>query len=249
MVVEEKVWFKNSKGQKLAGRLYAPDQYMATVIFVNGIATNMNRLHKKKRIGFLIDKFTSSGYRILIFDYYGRGESEGKWEEMNLTSALGDLEAACNFLKTDKIALIGESFGGGVSLIFASKDARVKAVTLFYAAHSIDNWCGGVRLKEAKQKGYSTDWDNQKHRYPISFFTDFREHQVIKQVPKIKVPILITHGDIDTYILPKQSKEIYAVANEPKKLIIFPGEKHVYSEAGFKKAFDDVLMWFKKYLK
>jgi len=246
---EEKVWFENSKGQKLAGLLYTPNHYAATVIFVNGIATDVKRLHKKKRIGFLINEFTSNGYRILIFDYYGRGESEGKWDGMNLTSALDDLEAACDFLKTDKIALIGESFGGGVSLVLASKDARVKAVALFYAAHDMDKWCKGARLKDAEKKGYSADWDNPKRIYPLSLFTDFRSHQVIKQVPKIKIPILITHGDADKYILLDQSEDIFAAANEPKKLLVFPGEEHIYTNAGFEKAFKETLTWFNKYLK
>lgn len=242
---EEKVTFKNSKEQKLAGILYTPNRYTATIIFVNGIGTTVS----KNRWQPHIPLFTNNNYRVLIFDNYGRGESDGEWEEMNMTTVLNDLKAACDFTQTDKIALIGESFGGGASLLCAPKDSRVKAITLLYAAHNMDAWQRGKWLAEAQQKGYAISRSKPDKRYPLSIFEGHRKYQILKQVPKVKVPLLITHGDADNSIPLKQANEIYDAANKPKKLVILKGEPHVYTDAGFKKAFKETLSWFNKYLK
>ena len=46
------------------------------------------------------------------------------------------------------------------------------------------------------------------------------------KVGQIRVPILITHGDPDPVIPVEQSRQLFAAANEPKKLLIFRGAGH-----------------------
>jgi fermentation-respiration switch protein FrsA (DUF1100 family) len=43
---------------------------------------------------------------------------------------------------------------------------------------------------------------------------------------QVKSPVLITHGDPDPVIPTEQGRLLFAAANEPKKLIIFPGAGH-----------------------
>ncbi|MHC1591681.1 MAG: serine aminopeptidase domain-containing protein, partial [Candidatus Helarchaeales archaeon] len=45
-------------------------------------------------------------------------------------------------------------------------------------------------------------------------------------VKKIKIPILIIHGEHDELIPPEHSRKLYQVANEPKTLMILPKGTH-----------------------
>jgi fermentation-respiration switch protein FrsA (DUF1100 family) len=42
----------------------------------------------------------------------------------------------------------------------------------------------------------------------------------------VKSPILIVHGDPDSTIPTEHGRKLYAAANEPKKLLLYPGEGH-----------------------
>lgn len=242
--MQEKVFFKNSRGQKLCGILYTPSNFKYTVVFVNGIGTLIGDWESSD-----IKPFTDANYRVFLFDYYGRGKSGGKWEDTNMTTALDDLKSALDFLKTDRIALIGESFGGNIILNFDFKDKRIKVIALLYAGYDMLKWQKGRRFREAQRQGFSPSRTYPDRRYPLSFFEDCKKYNTFSNISKIKVPILITHGDNDNYISVEDAKTAYRVANEPKKLFILKGEKHSYSEIGFKKAYKEIINWFEKYLK
>jgi len=241
---EEKVFFKNSKGQKLAGVLCTPNQYASTIIICSGIGST-GKMRWSEQARWL----ASHNYRVLIFDWRGRSESKGDWEDFNLTAGLDDLRKACDFLNTDNIALIGESFGANVCLIFATKDKRAKAVATLYGAYDLEKWMGGRRFKEAKKYGATLSRSDKNRKYTLALFDDARSHKLLEQIPMIKVPILITHGDADEVSPVQLAKDVYKVANKPKKLIIYPGEPHNYTTKTAKKSFQDILTWFKKYLK
>ena len=58
------------------------------------------------------------------FDFYGHGESEGKFEDITLSEAINDVHKAIHFLINagyERIGLVGSSFGGFASLIAASE--------------------------------------------------------------------------------------------------------------------------------
>ena len=48
-----------------------------------------------------------------------------------------------------------------------------------------------------------------------------------RKLANVKSPILITHGDPDLTIPATEAQVLFAAANEPKKLLIFPGAGHV----------------------
>ncbi len=165
-----------------------------------------------------------------------------------MTTALDDLKSAADWLKADSLGLIGESFGGGVALNFAASDRRVKAIALLYASYNILEWGDGKRYTEAKRSGYTSSQTFPNKKYPLSLFEDASKYNTLENAKKMQVPVLITHGDADVSVPLRQAREIYNAAAEPKKLVILEGEKHVYSDEGFKKAFKEIKDWFKKHL-
>lgn len=64
------------------------------------------------------------GYSCIRFDFRGCGESKGKFNESKLSNRVKDLGEVINFFsnkfKNAEFALFGSSFGGMVSIIYAS---------------------------------------------------------------------------------------------------------------------------------
>ena len=56
-------------------------------------------------------------------------------------------------------------------------------------------------------------------------------------------PVVLIHGDADDVVPIDDSREIFALANEPKKIIEIPGANHVFSEAGLEPMREAVIDW------
>ena len=66
---------------------------------------------------------------------------------------------------------------------------------------------------------------------------------VASKASDIKVPWLLIHGVADDVVPIEDSREIFAVANEPKKIIEIPDANHVFSEQGFEPMSEAVIDW------
>ncbi|HIH14318.1 MAG TPA: alpha/beta fold hydrolase [Nanoarchaeota archaeon] len=241
----QKVWFKNSKGQRLAGNLWTPKRYNYTLVFAAGIGWVSAEWETTPSWPA---GFAKKGYRVLTFDFRGRGESEGDFSETTLTTNINDLNAAIDFLNSN-VVLIGASFGGTASICIAAKNKRVKCLITMAAPHNLDAWLGGNRLAEAKKNGYSIGAESWQ-KYSLALFVNAREYKVIEKAKMIKVPWLIIHGNKDKSIPVQQARDFYREAKCTKELQIVKGADHGFNtdEA------DEVLFlllrgWLKRYLK
>jgi len=241
----EDIWFKNSKGQKLAGTLWTPAKFKHTIVFAAGIGWVRAEWETAPSWPAELAK---KGNRVLTFDFRGRGDSEGDFSETTLTTNIDDLNSAINFLNSD-VTLVGASFGGTASICIATKDKRVKCLITLAAPHNMDDWDGGNKLAEAKKRGYALGSEPWK-RYSLAMFADTRKHKVLEKAKRIKVPWLIIHGNKDDNIPLQQAKDLYAKADYEKKFSIISGADHNFSSD---KADEEVLYlitnWLKRYLK
>jgi pimeloyl-ACP methyl ester carboxylesterase len=79
------------------------------------------------------------GYICLVFDYRGFGRSEGRRGRLVPQEQCEDARAAISFLETvpeadaGAISLIGWALGGGVAIVTAADDQRVRSVVAFNA--------------------------------------------------------------------------------------------------------------------
>jgi fermentation-respiration switch protein FrsA (DUF1100 family) len=54
-----------------------------------------------------------------------------------------------------------------------------------------------------------------------------------EKLKRVKVPVLVSHGDPDPVIPLDEGRKLFAAANEPKQILIFPGTGHnVFGSAG-----------------
>ncbi len=180
-----------------------PRPGMPTILFFHG-----NGGELADRVGRM-SYYQSRGFGALFVSYRGYGASTGSPTEAGL---IADALAAYDFLRSrgvaaQDIAVVGESLGTGVAVQLAAQKP-VAAVALeapFTAASDAGAeiyWWLPVRLLMKDQ---------------------FRSRD---HIGAVNVPLLIQHGDQDGLIPAAQGKALFAMANDPKELVIIPDASH-----------------------
>ena len=236
----KKVYFTNSKGDKLCGVISNPsgDKSKPVIIMAHGFSTSKNS-DTYVSLSKNLDSYKISSFRI---DFYGHGESEGKFENVTVSEAVDDILQAIKYLKNEgykKIGLMGGSFGGIASLMAASKS---KDLYLLVLKSPVSNYL--EKEMETKSEKELKDWKNLGYRYYESgdgrklklnytFYEDFKNNDGFKVAPKIKAPTLIVHGDEDETVPYSQSiKNSKLITN--CKLHTVKGANHHYDGEGLK---------------
>ena len=234
--MEEKVYFKNSKGLKLCSILSNPtsSKEKPIIILCHGFSTSKNS-HTYVRLQEILNKYQISTFR---FDFFGHGESEGKFEDITISEAVDDILNAIKFLKNQgytKIGLVSSSFGGIASLMAASKTDDLFILALKSPVSNYEEKEYATKSKEELE-----EWRNRGFRYYVSgdgrklklnytFFEDFKNNNGYEAAKKIKIPTLIVHGDNDESVPIEQSKKTASLIENCKSEII-EGADHRYSK-------------------
>ncbi len=178
------------------------------------------------------------GISTFRFDFFGHGESEGKFTEITTSEAIDDVLNAIKFLKESgqkKIGLVGSSFGGMASIIAASRSDDLFILALKSPLSDYKSMAHARRseqeLKDWKKKGFieldSTNEERQRLNY--SFYEDAENVKAYEAARKIKIPALIVHGDEDETVPIAQSQKTASLI-ENCRLEIIQGCDHVYSD-------------------
>lgn len=171
------------------------------VIFFHGNAGNMGH-----RLDYL-RMFHDLGLATLIFDYRGYGRSSGApSEEGTYLDAAAAWQHATQVLgfPPDRIALFGESLGGGVAAQLAAEN-RPGALILASAFTSVPDLGAGL---------YPL--------LPIRLLARIR-YDTLARLPKIACPVLVIHSHNDDIIPYAHGQRLFAVAGEPKRFLEIEG--------------------------
>jgi len=232
--MKEKVYFKNSKGDKLCGILSNPtdDVSKPIIILCHGLSSNKDTSTYMK-LENVLNKKNISTFR---FDFYAHGESEGKFEEITVSEGVDDVLKATAFLKNkeySKIGLIASSYGGAASIMAASKTNDLFVLCLIAPASDYEEVrtlkYGKEGIKKWKEKGYIyyEKKDGRKLKCNYSFFEDIKDNKAYDVADKIKIPTMIVHGDNDPTVPIEQSKKICRLIKNCK-LEIIKGAGHSF---------------------
>lgn len=232
--METKLFFQNSKGNKLVGLLSSSsgNTTRPIIILVHGFSSNKN----SKNFVKLVDILAKQNISTFRFDIYGHGESEGQFENITVSEAVDDILNAIQFLKKQgysKIGLVGSSFGGISSIMAASKS---KDLFLLALKSPVSNYEEKELITKTPQE--LDDWKKDGYRYYLTgeseklklnytFCLDFKNNDGYKVAPLIQIPTLIVHGDTDEIVPASQSiKTSKLIPN--CKLILIKGANHRY---------------------
>ncbi len=221
-IEHEEVFINTSDGEKLHGYFFPAPAVKAgfsaeggptssgkpastkTVIYLHGNAQNVSAWYIAP---VEIQKYVPVNF--LLIDYRGYGKSTGK---PTVEGVIIDAQAMYQYLidkglKSEDISVYGRSIGGAIGFELAMKE-KLKSIVI--------------------QSSFTSLRKIAKELYP--FIPDqlisnnyFNSIELIK---KIKVPVLISHGDKDEIIPISHSYKLFEAANEPKKLIILKGATH-----------------------
>lgn len=151
---------------------------------------------------------TDDGTGLVALSYRGYAGSTGSPSE---TGLIADAEAAYRFAAAhypaERIALWGESLGTGVAVAIASE-------------HEVGRVILDAPFTSAVDVASLVYWF-----LPVQFLMKdpFRSD---RRITKIKVPLLILHGERDRVVPIALGERLYALANEPKRFVRFPAGGH-----------------------
>ena len=241
--MEEKFFFKDSKGNKVSAVLSDPINDKKTIIILcHGFSSNKNRT-TYLRLEENLNKYNIATIR---FDFYGHGESDGKFEDITTSKAADDILSAIKYVKEKgykRIGLFGASFGGMASLVAASLSKELYILALKcpvsdILAKTIAD-ISKSSLEEWKKKGYIYYINSVGEKFKLNyiFYEDAKNINGKEIAEKIKIPTLIVHGDSDITVPVAQSIKTSKLI-EDCKLEIIKGADHLFSK---KKDFDKML--------
>ena len=224
----ERLFFKH-RGQKLLGALWVPSgtgERPPGVLLLHGfpgMAPIMNEL---------ASSLCQEGFAPMIFHYRGCWGSGGRY---SFLGALDDAQNALEILAqrqdlaSDRIAVVGHSFGGLAAIHAAIKSEKVRVVVALCPLANMKEglassrktilearlpFVSGLTLKRALQ-----EWEVMSKRYDPVYNID-------KISPR---PFLLVHGDQDDVIPKSCSTRLFSGASEPKEMFVVNGADHIFA--------------------
>ncbi len=236
--MEHKLFFDNGNGIVLSGIMNKPPETADKVIILaHGYGSHKNR---PKYLRFA-EEFEKRNIATFRFDFSGRGDSEGNFEDITISEGSNDVLKAIGLLKSkdfSRIGLIGVSFGGISSAIASSKTDDLKVLVLVcpvsdyvkkhilkFSEEGIKNW---------KETGYA-QVEGKPLRY--RFFEDAKNNIVYDVADRINAPTLIIHGTEDEMVPYEQSVKTSRIIKNCR-LESIEGCDHGFSE---KKHFEKMI--------
>jgi fermentation-respiration switch protein FrsA (DUF1100 family) len=163
-------------------------------------------------LGLRVDRFSwlvAEGNGLVALSYRGYGGSTGRPSEEGL---IRDARAAYDFAaerySAKRIVLFGESLGSAVAIALAAERA-----------------VGGVILDAP----FTSAADVGAAAYPFApvrwlMKDPFRSD---RRIGRITAPLLMLHGERDSVVPIAFGERLFALANEPKRMVCFPDGNHV----------------------
>jgi len=185
----------------------------------------------------MAETFAKAGFFFIKFNFShngGTAENPIDFPDLeafgnnNYTKELDDLESILDWISTnstysnevnlDDITIIGHSRGGGIVLLKANEDHRVKRVITLAAVSDFGSRSSTIgNLEQWKKEGVKYVVNGRtKQQMPhfYQFYENFKANEsrlnIQQAVRNLKTPLLIIHGDQDSSIDIKEAHQIHS---------------------------------------
>jgi len=231
----------NSQGETLDYTFHDPGNQSRDILIIgHGVTGNKDRPF----VVALAETVASEGMAVMRFSFSGNGASGGDFRDCTISKEVDDLKAVVTAVVNNgyRVTYAGHSMGGAVGVLAASSDERIR--------HLI-SLAGMVNTKDFYDREFGEEkpddgcmWEEPRCTLSSTYKNDmYSIGSVATKASEVKVPWLLIHGDADDVVPIDDSREIFALANEPKKIIEIPGANHVFSEAGLEPMIEAVINW------
>ncbi|MCJ7680085.1 MAG: alpha/beta hydrolase [Candidatus Aminicenantes bacterium] len=234
--MKNKVFFSGPKEPELCGILTRDEMKKSgpAVVLCHGFTTS-----KDSRTFLELEKrLIGVGVGVLRFDFYGHGESAGRFEEITVGTAVKNVKAAWNYLKEREfgpMGLVGSSFGGLAAALAAPDLDNLHALAL---KSPVTGSIVDLIVEREKINGERWKDDGFIHlpfeqgegiRLNYTFYEDGKTKSAFDRAREIGCPVLIIHGDRDESVPIEQSRD-YSKHLRQGQLHVIQGADHRYSE-------------------
>jgi len=245
-IVGEPVSFTAFDGIRLVGMLVraSPDvPRKGMIVFAHEFCSDQHSCARYCR------PLQEVGYDVFAFDFRGHGQSEcdpdytpRQWvTDRDLSDLRGAIAYVERWLEAQgyapDIGIVGVSRGACAAVVLAAADPNIRAIA-----------CDGLFSTDLTIEGYMKRWayifatvrvlyENHhpnfwrflrwtmmafaRREFGCTFPSVFKAIQ--RMTPR---PLLLIHGEKDSYLPVEQCRRLYAVASQPKWMWIAPGARH-----------------------
>lgn len=203
-LAHEEVELRAEDGVRLHGWFLPVKGSRLTVLVCHGNAGNVS--HRLDRVLLMQSRLNVD---TLLFDYRGYGSSEGSPDEQG---TYRDARSAYRWLiargqSPERVVLFGESLGSAVALQLAV-EVEARALVLESPFASVPAMARAVYP-------FLPIWPLVRTRYDN-----------IAKVARLRMPLLVMHGERDEIVPFAQGRRVFDKAPEPKRFFAIPGASH-----------------------
>jgi len=212
----ERVPFWTADGEELEGWLFEGGDSPVTVLFMHGTSYNASDMWQSEERARLFGGFVRGlGCRFFTFDYRGYGASSARPSEqgtyIDAAAALAYLHNRADVDPT-QVVFYGFSLGTGVAVELALREL-----------------CLGLVLRAP----FTSIRELIMGRYPrlrtpltLAPWLPLTRYDSAAKISRVRVPLLIMHGDQDRTVPQSMGLRLFELASEPKTFVNFPGADH-----------------------
>lgn len=235
------------------------DRPMLTDIFYTGktegkhvviYAHGFNGFKDWANFDIIAKQFAEAGFVFVKFNFSHNGTTVEQPEEFadleaygnnNYTKELDDLGAIIDWVDDastwiGNIYLLGHSRGGGIVMLKAAKDARVKGVVTWASVSECKTPWGSwdlEKMEEWEEKGvqyYTNGRTGQQMPLYYQLYKNYLQNQLTLNIERaikgLEIPVLICHGSEDPAVSVEKAKQLHEW--QPNSELFIVASDHVF---------------------
>ncbi|MEV1175616.1 alpha/beta fold hydrolase [Nonomuraea sp. NPDC049784] len=238
--IAHEIAFSSLDGLNLRGTLVLPEVPQGTsatvLVHGGGVTRHEGGFFTRLALGL-----ADAGLPSLRFDFRAHGESEGRQEELTLAGVVNDIRAAveyvCAEVGSEQANIIGASFGGGISALYASRYAGiVRRLVLInpllnYKKRFVDEkpyWHDDQIDAEAGRELATQGFVAHSPSFKLgrALLNEVFYLQPHTELGRVLAPTLIVHGTGDTFIPVQSSRDAVDKFGGGARLLEIEGAQH-----------------------
>lgn len=246
-----KIFFKNSKNQKICGILDEPNSESdEIVIIIHGFSST-----KDSGAKYVAAELSKRNINSIRIDLDNRGESEPGFEKATISGYVNTVISTINYFKKlgyKYIMLFGTSLGGLIAMATALRYPAIKKLVL--RAPVADYYelllkrFSRDELAQFKKQGfyYYTRPNGEKLRIHYDFIEDSKKYSMYKKVKNIKCPVLIIHGTKDQIVNYRTSQKLVKGFKNAQLVLIKNADHGLSINGDLSQGLKVLANWFEK---
>ena len=252
--------FTNSVGTEITGSIYLPPNFDASkkyplIVYYYGGTMPTSRTFEGPYPGHV---FASQGYVVYVIQPSGTTGFGQKFAALHVNAwgkrtAEDIIEGTKQFVKDHpyvndkKIGCIGASYGGFMTMYLQTQTDMFAAAVSHAGISSLSSYWGEGYW------GYTYSSGASAHSYPWNNPDLYVKQSPLFNADKVKTPILLTHGTVDTNVPIGESIQMYTalkILGKPVEFIQVKDENHGIMNYKRRTEWNNSIMaWFSKWLK